>query len=402
MTFHSDFFRELVPDYRRVFPVIPIILESELRASIDKMDVDQQERALVYALSAMTLNITRYGPRHNDTTSTQTKSLFTQALEMRGPIMPYEQITVQSVMIPLCGANCILAGHVNVDMAFYYIREAITRLQLLRVDNTEELVAFSIAERARRQRLYWLLFIHERYQTISYHRSSILPPLHTLPEYDPQLPQVSQEYFCQMIALWRIIDTDFIENWLDHTRDSAVTFAWIEKKQGELGEGLDLPNSELQRLTETQQADLIVTRHWLRAVVWQMALSKFLLISDISTDSMSIFFPVRLSRRLRELVTRMSREALEIHGTGILQKIFDITNTFADILINIPAITTEEMADRVDDFLFLFRFLLGMPRFNHVEKQILQAKLQTLQERAPYICAQVASSMPVATSTRLS
>ena len=398
-SFTTEFFRSLVPDYTvSIYPIIPIVFESELQALIDKMNSDQEERALVYALGAMTLNITRYGPKHNRATSAQTTALFTQALEMRGPVMPNERITVQSIMIPLFAANCILESRVNLDMAFYYLREAITRLQLLKVENSGDLEAFPVAERARRQRLYWLLFIHERFQTISYYRPSILPPLRTLPEYDPQRPQVTQEYFYQMIALWRIIDADFIENWLDRTRDSAVTFTWIEKKQAELGEGLDLPNLELQKLTETQQADLIVTRHWLRAVVWQMALSKFLLISDLSRDSMSIFFPVRLSRRLRELVTRMSREAVEIHGTGILQKIFDITNTLADILINIPAITTEEMADRVDDFLFLFRFLLGMARFNPVEKQILQAKLETLQERAPYVCAQVASSMSMITS----
>jgi hypothetical protein len=69
------------------------------------------------------------------------------------------------------------------------------------------------------------------------------------------------------------------------------------------------------------------------------------------------------------------------HGTGILQKIFDLTDTIADILMHVPAAINETKTNlsHLGDFVFLYRFLLSMSKFYHVEETILRTKLETLQ-----------------------
>lgn len=130
-----------------------------------------------------------------------------------------------------------------------------------------------------------------------------------------------------------------------------------------------------------QQVDLIVTRYWLHMLLWQMALSKMLLNSNLEQDFRSITFPIRLSRRLRSLLPVIEPSAVQVHGTGIVQKVFEITNTIADIIIHVPvaSITGESPKDNLDVFLFLYRFLLRMSEFHPVEDAVLKEKLQRIQ-----------------------
>lgn len=54
-----------------------------------------------------------------------------RALELRGVIMPDSSITIENAMIPLLISICLFAKRANIKMGFYFLREAITRLQVL-------------------------------------------------------------------------------------------------------------------------------------------------------------------------------------------------------------------------------------------------------------------------------
>jgi Fungal Zn(2)-Cys(6) binuclear cluster domain len=385
--FDASFFTDLIPDYvTSILPVLPIIGESEFRSAIDGLQPSRHDRALVYVLGAITMNMTRMGPRHPLSNINQVTSLYTTALEIRGPVMPQDRISVRGIMIPVVTSICLLANHHDAEMGFYYLREAITRIQVLRVNESEIMAQLSAGERAQRERMYWLLFIHERYFSINHRQSAVLAPLPDYPGWDSSIPAGVMEGFDQIISLFRIIDADFIENWINRELPS-VTFTWIEKKQAELCDSMDAWENEIRALTDMQQIDLIVTRYWLLTLLWQMALSKLLLtsIADSEKDFLSFMFPVHLSHRLRSIIAAMPREAVEIHGTGILRKIFDIAATIADILVHVPTAAANHKTDldHIDSFLFLYRFLLSMSKFYHVEEAVLRAKFLTLKSLFP-------------------
>ena len=388
--FDPAFFIDLIPDYvASILPVLPIFSEFEFRSAIDRMETSEEDRAFVYVLGAITMSMTRLGPRHPQENLDQVNSLYTLALKIRGPLTPHTPVTTQSIMIPLVTSICELANHHNVDMGFFYLREAITRVQILRIHDSERITPLDVGTRAQEERMYWLLFVHERYFLIAHRQSIILPALRDLPGDDPSMRPEVTKGFRQIIRLFSIIDKDFAEFWVDR-KCPSLTFAWVEKKQAELGDDMKVWRNKISSLTDMQQIDLVVTRYWLHTLLWQTALSKLMLTSTVDRERefISFMFPVRLSHGLRSSIATMPRGAVEIHGTGILQKIFDVTVTIADVLVHVLAVTNSSTTDsgHLDDFLFLYRFLLSMSKLYHVEENILRAKFQILRTLFPSIC----------------
>ncbi|KAF1356119.1 hypothetical protein BDV97DRAFT_374009 [Delphinella strobiligena] len=392
----SGYFSNFLHDYEvSVYPVNPIITVAEVQSLIHQMHLNSEARAFVYAYIAVTIFLTGYTAEipHEDT-SAQVDYWCNEAARARGPMLPTDKATVPRIMTAQFLHICLM-GLRMLDMAFFYLRDSITMIQMLRVDHPEVMRTLPLHERARRQRLYCEAFVHERYLAIANNRPIVLPPLQHLPELDPSLPTGIHEGFNQIISLFSLIDNDFVMNWLgSHTGSTTVTSTWVEDKQKQIDAERAGDDEGVARLTDMQQADLIITKHWLRTLVWQMAMSKCLLSSAASKESMSLLFPVRLSKQLRNLVGKMSRQAVEIHGSGIQQKLFELTDTIANVIITVPATTVEETAGRVDDFMFLFNFFFSLPRFDAMQRDILQKKLEKLQSLFPYSANTPDSTLP--------
>lgn len=140
-----------------------------------------------------------------------------------------------------------------------------------------------------------------------------------------------------------------------------------------------------------QRADLAITREWLRTLIWRMAMGKSLLSSKSSKECLSLLFPVRLSQNLRQQVTCMSRHDIEVHGSSIVQKLFEITDTISSVLIHVPAPTLEETSLRIDDFLFILDFVLQFPTLDATRRGILLEKLERLQSLFPEVVSSASS-----------
>jgi hypothetical protein len=199
--------------------------------------------------------------------------------------------------------------------------------------------------------------------------------------WDESISDSVQSGYNEIIALFRFIDDRFIQLWLNKKSD-LVTSSWIGEKQAMLGNHMEMLETATTKLTERKQVDIIVTGHWLRTLVWQIGLSKLFLGSETDRDYMSITFPSSLSGRLRFLLTRSSRESGKANGSGIAKKIFEITSTLADIIIHVPS-DEEKRMDQLDDFIFLYQFLITISEFYFVEKKYLQEKFHTIKLRFP-------------------
>jgi hypothetical protein len=125
-------------------------------------------------------------------------------------------------------------------------------------------------------------------------------------------------------------------------------------------------------MTGTQKVDLIVTVYGLCIFLWEKALSRFLLKTDVSVDQsvLSIVFLTSLLRSLRQTLTYVSRLAVDIHGTAIMRKIFEIDMTIADIIL-VSADSHKPLSETLDDFNFLHDYLLSDSKFHHVTRTIL-------------------------------
>ncbi|GAB7355749.1 hypothetical protein MBLNU459_g6438t1 [Dothideomycetes sp. NU459] len=379
----AAFYSSFLANYEKsVYPVNPVISVPEVQLSIDEMHTSREARAFVYSYVAVTINLTHCEVEAGSETSAQVSYWVTETIKAREPMLPRTKVTVHKNMTAQFLHICLMRQR-DKDPAFFYLRESVTLVQIMqRIDQIKSL---PLPERARRQRLYSEVAVHERYFAILNSQPTVLPFPDQSPEYDPAVSQVIQDGWAQIIRLFSLVDGEFLNNWQGINADSTtVTIGWIEDKHKQIDAELAEGDANLAKLSDMQQADLIITKHWLRTLVWQMAMSKCLLSSAASKESMSLLFPVRLSSQLRSLVTKLSREAIVIHGSGIQDKLCELTDTIANVILTVPASTLEETAGRVDDFVFLTNFLFSLPRFDAVQKNLLQDKLEQLQSMFPY------------------
>ncbi|CAK7230041.1 hypothetical protein SCUCBS95973_007439 [Sporothrix curviconia] len=405
----AAFFLALVPDYEQVvYPVNPIITADEIRAAVATMYTAVEDAALVYAFAAITMIFLQ--PSHTPAgdegsrladlmhrglvahRASETASLNSSTSSTSSGLGELH-VTVKRVMTCMFLDMAMLSTGL-LDRGFVVLREAIALLQTLKVTNDTP-----PHERARCQRLYWECFLHERFLfVINSRRTAVLPPLRLgrplLP--DPTIPAHVHAGFGRLVDLFCIIDDTFIRYWgwsdNDDNNDSpgvALTADWVEQKQAALDAEERTTASLLGSLTELQHVDIFITRLWLRTLVWQLALARGLLRSsppESAHEGLSLHFPAdRLSAQLRGLVCRLdSAASIATHGSGILQKLFEITTTIADVLA-LPAMSDRhDAAARMDDFVFLVRFLFRFDKVRPNERRYIGEKLATLQEMYHY------------------
>jgi Fungal Zn(2)-Cys(6) binuclear cluster domain len=368
--FTKEFFSGLVEKYGEViFPVWPAVTANQLQESIKLIDSDPMHAAFVYSMAAVT--ISHSGAQTFGFPSSKVVSrLIDMALEARGPIKPNTVITVRSIMTSIGLSSTLVAAH-HVEIAWLYLREAITMTYIIGLGNTDS-INLSLAERGQRQRLYWILFIHERFMAIHYYRPVILTPLDSMPEMDPDLPTGVQNGFNQIIKLFSLVDGNFLKAYLGEGQ--PISESWIQEKQQEIHNS----ESEINTLSEMQQADLIITQQWLRMLVWKMAMSRYLLAEDASAGGgyMSLLFPVEIAKKLRELISRCSIKSIMVHGASIFEKLLELALGVADALLVIPEKSLSHVSGRIDDYNWIADFLLSKESpITRDQKDILQEKV---------------------------
>ncbi|KAL4884960.1 glycoside hydrolase superfamily [Aspergillus karnatakaensis] len=376
----TAYLHNLIPKYMEyVYRFNPIMTSDEICESIAKMEADRDHAAFVYVFTAVTIDLTQSNVSASHV-SEQIQELTRRAVEIRTPLLPGIRPcilrAITSVYIQMCYMS--LGQY---DLGFFYLREAISMLHLLRIDDKSYMASLDLTERSRRQRLYWLCFIHERFMSIVHFSSATLSPYTEFPEDDPALGPFITQGWTQVIKTFLLLEPTFISLWIgDRTQ---VTVAWVEQKNRELDD--ELWELEVSLLTEMQQADLVVTRQWMRTLLWQMAMSNCLLSSNASCPSLSLEMPLRLSTQLRQFLTKISQNTIQIHGSSILSKLLEILNTIADVVIHGPQVSVEETMSRIDDIVFMKNVIVSFRNLQHISKEILVEKMMLIRERFPML-----------------
>jgi hypothetical protein len=384
------FFYDLIPHFMaHVFPTSPVTTEAEMRCHIKQMQTSKDSAAFTYAVAAVTICLAGANMQLTLGSRQQVAELVTRSLEYRAPMGLNTKPTVLTILTNLFLAIAIFDMG-KLDLWFFYLREAISLIHILRIGATDAEIALDLPERARRQRLYWECFIHERYLALTSFKPVCLDPLPSLPESDPTIPEAVEEGWNNLIQTFLLVDKDFVSFWTGDR--SGVTAAWIQTKQQKLTEVWW--HIKVETLPIVQQADLTITRQWLRTLIWQMAMRNVLLSSDAgSSDPLSLAMPLRLSSQLRQFLARVPHDAVTIHGIGMMvEKLFEITDTIADVVIHLPrSEDVHETRRRIHDVLFTKEFLLTLPRLKPVHKALLNVKFRVIRDLYPDIEAAVSA-----------
>ncbi|OGM49554.1 maltase [Aspergillus bombycis] len=334
----TPYFESLVSEYMRfVYPFNPIMTADEVQDAISKMNSDRENAAFVYAFAAATIDLTQSN-RPTSSASTQLTQLINQSIEIQPPMFlgfrPSILRTMTNIFIQMCFMS--LGQY---DLGFIYLREAIAMIHLLRIEDKTVLGSLHPTERARRQR--WI----------------------------------------QVIKTFLILEPTFINLWIGDR--SQVSAKWVEQKHRELDDARW--ELEVSMLSETQQADLVITRQWMRTLLWQMAMSNWLLSSRPLCPSLSLELPLRLSSQLRQFLTKISQNTIRVHGSSILTKLVEIINIIADVVIHLPQASLELTTSRIGDIVFMKSVVFSFHNLQQVSKDILIEKFGLIRDRFPGI-----------------
>lgn len=84
--------------------------------------------------------------------------------------------------------------------------------------------------------------------------------------------------------------------------------------------------------TAIQKADLLITQQWLRLIVWQSSFRQSLLSWTAPHESMHFAFPLAIARSTANVLQGLPSSAVEVHGMGIFEKIFEIGTWCMNVL----------------------------------------------------------------------
>ncbi|KAL6916265.1 hypothetical protein FSST1_007760 [Fusarium sambucinum] len=318
--------------FKHKYPLTPILDRQQLEEST----ISPEKYSLISACCAIiALSPEILPPSHtqDDITLPSADFLISETLRSRAHCKAVEHPSLSHVQTSFF----LYAAFFSMDKdnsAWYYLQEAITMLQTLRLHEEvtyDEFIDPILSIYARRT--FWVLFITERAYGLQRNRPIRLQETLELPAID-SLSQDAEILlgFHDLISLFRPFDSDFIANWNQMTPSTSADSTRLSHLQCLLK--YSLPN--LSNHSQVQQADLLISRQWLKTVVWKLCASKQVLSTDSSDNVMSIHYPASVARDIVLISQLVPTQAFEANGIGILEKVFDVGCSLADLMLLVP------------------------------------------------------------------
>ncbi|KAL1311171.1 hypothetical protein AAFC00_001370 [Neodothiora populina] len=323
--------------FAKMYPTQPIIHRQKVGETIGQMENSIEAYCLLVSLCAYMLiqpNLNLPAGIIPDQDSPQAKlnmgqTLLEEALRVRKGYDYVESPSVWSIITSFFffGSYFCLDKH---NTAWFHLREATTLAQLLGM-HEESHYATDVVEAARRRRLYWLLFVTERAYALQRHRPLTLHATVGLPQLNDDPAETAElNGFIHLVNLFKPFDDSFVGLW-NKARVGCST-EWLARLQNQLSDALPT----YLHCTESQAVDLRTSQQWLRTMVWQLSISHGYLSSAAQESAMSFKYPIEISRDLIAQSSGFSQGSMEIHGIGLVEKLFDVACTLTDVMSCVP------------------------------------------------------------------
>ncbi|KAH8195742.1 hypothetical protein TruAng_010096 [Truncatella angustata] len=332
--------------YEHIYPIMPLVYMPWIRSTIVR-SMTSSEKNLVYALSALTSfhmagkSLAVLGqPPWEDVG----RFFLDECISIRQKYDFLEDTSLAAVISSFWLSTSFFEINQS-RKSWFYLREALTLAIELKLHDDAAYAGISSEETLCRQRVFWILFVTERSFAILRNKPLTLRKT-------PSLPTTKHNYeasdihvgFMKLVNSYTPLDESFVAAWNDGSdpRVSATTYLNLQRL---LAQPLDflrpkkspsppklLLNVDLSSEedddepdpTTIQKADLMVTQQWLRLIVWQSSFRQGLLSTAAGDESFSFSFPLSIARDTAAILQSLPSRAVEVHGMGIFEKIFEI------------------------------------------------------------------------------
>ena len=322
--------------FANLYPTQPILHRQRMGEIISQMEVSTEAYCVVVSLCAYMMiqtNMDSVFPGSHAKSQPPLvigQTLLHEAIRVRKSLNYIENPTAWSVVTSFFLFGC----HFCLDRqnaAWFHLREATTLALIIRMHEEDTYATPDIIDNTRRRRLYWLLFVTERAYALQQHKPLTLHATINLPTLDEDPSEtVELNGFLHLVNLFKPFDDTFVGLW--NKNKKIATSEFFSRLQQQLSDALP---SCLESV-ETQIVDLRCSQQWLRTMVWQLSISHGFLSSTAADNAMSFKFPIEISRDLVNATSQFAQHSMEVHGIGLIEKLFDVACTLTDVISCVP------------------------------------------------------------------
>jgi hypothetical protein len=250
--------------------------------------------------------------------------------------------------------------------AVFYIREAITFAQLCGMHIEETYSQFNIKDQQVMRKLYFLLFMTERYLCIQDGLPTVLESISLPITENEEAPEVVSG-FLNLVTLFSTPGTGFFNKWTSRSQNVSIDRERLVLIQHALQRRLEISKDS----NDIQNVDIIVSQHWIRSLAWKLSI-QLGYVNLNSRKEMNITYPLEIAQDTLGAVSSFSPRSFEVHGPGMEVKMYEIISALADSILCKPE---EEQSSLLFGPREMLRSLAGIMYSLNIKSPDLRNKL---------------------------
>lgn len=315
----------------KLYGIWPLLNAENLIQRLEDDPSNPEIYALAAALSGATLsNLNQVIVHESLMEPLVAESFITEAKRVRSTFDYMEPVTLNTTLISYFLHIFYGRQPLRTQTAIFYIREAITFAQLYGMHIEDSYSRYPIKDQQVMRKLYFLLFMTERYLCINDGIPTVLESINLPITENEETPEVVSG-FLNLVTLFSTPGTDFFSKWTSHSSNVSINRERLLLIQHALQRPLENPDYS----NDIQKVDIVVSQHWMRSLAWKLSIQLGYVMLN-SKREMNVTYPLEIAQDALGGLSKFSPEAFEVHGPGMEVKIYEIANVLADSILCKP------------------------------------------------------------------
>ncbi|KAH8704140.1 fungal-specific transcription factor domain-containing protein [Talaromyces proteolyticus] len=229
------------------------------------------------------------------------------------------------------------------DQAWFYLSQTTSIAHTLGLHREATYSELEANKAEEHRRVFWLLFITERAYALQQAKPVMLRNSINKPKVLYSDDPVLEYGFLNLINIFEKLTPDLYD-WVAIGCDEAFSSGSVANDiQQSLCESVPF-----EGMMQIQQVDILVTQQWLQAMMWKLSMGSSPRPSNTDT-SLPFHLPVMIGKALMDVVGSVSQSAIDAHGIGMEQKLYDMGISIADVTRNLRPNASTHLTSTVAD-----------------------------------------------------
>lgn len=374
--------------FKRLHPTVPILNRTNMyhEMLLRKHRADSQYGAMLLGLCAfaMTQPVQIHERAAGPSRSAQAGMLLEKCVKMRVMADFGEDPTMEMILTSFFLFACLFGNNKH-KAARHRLREAVDLAYSLGIHLPESYEGLSVEKREQWLRTYLVLSVTERAYALQQRHSidfrgrpgitarfmQAFDPT-SATEYIARLLQPREQSdaaemtgLLYLMETFDAIDESVIDCWNGFCRYSDGACETFDRRRalqafqaqhrareacltGNISFAPTATPLPLDQVIDSQQADISVTQFWLLNRLWTLCLSHGLLREISDHPEIRFDFACQIARVLSITCNNLSLAAMEVHGVGLVEKVFDVTMGVITAMNSSPNIMLDKKLQHID------------------------------------------------------